>query len=179
MHGPATKRARLAFAPVLSLWREASMVGELWGEANMHSVKSASVFAGVLLAGTSLATGAALAANPVNWTGFYVGAQAGYSNLNSVETFGDSPTSAYTLGGNGASVGVFGGYDFQVGSMFVLGVDGEVNWENAATQDDTKLSASRKTSRPGARRSAPSSGSSSAHRCCCLRPRATQKPASI
>jgi outer membrane immunogenic protein len=107
---------------------------EFWGRT-MRSVKSAFAIAGVVLAGTSFATGAALAAN---WTGFYAGAQGGYSNLTDSEGNDNYPVPTVAYGGNGASIGVFAGYNYQLGNLFVLGVDGEVNWENAASQFDLK-----------------------------------------
>ena len=88
----------------------------------------------------------AAAALPRDWTGFYVGALAGgafggssqgYSasstflsaNLPSLLPFADAAGSQ-SLGLRGADIGVETGYDWKVGSGFVLGVAGDLSWSN-------------------------------------------------
>lgn len=57
----------------------------------------------------------------ISWTGFYVGATAGYNFFTNVVS-GAKP--------NGASLGLRAGYDYQIAPSFVLGVlvDGEVDF---------------------------------------------------
>jgi outer membrane immunogenic protein len=65
------------------------------------------------LGGLLFAPVAALAAGTVDWTGLYVGAQAGVNDVSSDHT---SSEKALTLG-------VLGGYDFQLSENFVAGGD--------------------------------------------------------
>ncbi len=62
-----------------------------------------------------------------NWSGFYVGAQAGYGwgNTNRTYTDGYSPP---TLNINGWVLGGYLGYNFLVSPSFLLGIEGDINW---------------------------------------------------
>ena len=96
----------------------------------------------VLLATVSvLALGdtAAVAAppTPMTWTGFYVGAQGGFAaNRGSFTPLGpDIPDSlvlgqSYTANRTGATLGVLGGYNYQMAN-YVFGVEGDWNWVGA------------------------------------------------
>ena len=65
-----------------------------------------------------------------NWTGFYVGLNAGYGFGTSTWTFPavDCPNQA------GFLVGGTLGYNYQVGS-FVFGVEGDYDWSNVKGSD--------------------------------------------
>lgn len=75
-----------------------------------------------------------------DWTGAYIGAQAGVLSLTTSEDYDPSYTTPYDpyweMGAVGASVGVFAGYDYQVSDLFVLGLSGEVNLDNALIKYD-------------------------------------------
>lgn len=76
------------------------------------------------------------AAPGIDWTGLYLGVQAGVANLTGDEDYND-PFYQYnpyaTLDGFGATLGAFAGYDIQIGDQFVLGIGGEVNWSNVSS----------------------------------------------
>jgi outer membrane immunogenic protein len=81
----------------------------------------------LLLAGaTTLIAGTAIAAPPTyNWTGFYVGANAGggvITGYTTNEDYGSISTSDW-----GALVGATGGYNFMFGSFFV-GPEVDIAW---------------------------------------------------
>jgi outer membrane immunogenic protein len=104
----------------------------------MKSITGAILAALALLAGSSASQAADLrrpvykSAQPYsvayyNWSGFYVGANAGYGFGNSQWT---DPSTAITTGNfktNGAVFGVTAGYNYQMGSV-VLGVEGDYDW---------------------------------------------------
>lgn len=75
-----------------------------------------------------------------DWTGAYIGVQAGVISLTTVEDYDpaySTPVDPYwELGAYGGTVGFFAGYDFQVDDMFVLGISGEVNLDDAAIDYD-------------------------------------------
>ena len=83
---------------------------------------------------------AALAGDPNNWTGAYVGAHAGYgwsawdgkqeyTDAASVPLvpFGPFDTSSHTINANGALAGGEIGYNYQIGRV-VVGVEGDGSW---------------------------------------------------
>lgn len=83
---------------------------------------------------------AALAGDPNNWTGAYVGAHAGYgwsawdgkqeytdAALVPLAPFGPFDTSSHTINANGALAGGQIGYNYQIGSV-VVGVEGDGSW---------------------------------------------------
>jgi outer membrane immunogenic protein len=80
---------------------------------------------------------------PVNWSGFYVGGNAGYgwsdpttttSNNNYVTAFNSSVfvplnPGQYTIKNNGGIAGIQAGYNYQI-SRTVLGIESDFNWSN-------------------------------------------------
>ena len=99
------------------------------------------IAASLVLACSFLPPAVALAGSPSNWSGSYIGVQAGYNSLSDSEDYspgsGYAPKNPYEVfGGSGASLGVFAGYNYQLDRMFVLGVDGEVSWDNAVVHYD-------------------------------------------
>ena len=120
----------------------------------MNLRRCSAVAAGIFLAATG-AVGAAEAADiaPASdlWTGFYVGAQAGYlqgtgSNADlcvSANVEGPTegclgsgeigPTGGFDIGDNnmdGVTAGGYIGYNYRIDSI-VLGLEGDFNWDNA------------------------------------------------
>ena len=81
-------------------------------------------------------------AGPVvsDWTGPYVGIQAGVISLTTSEDYDPSYMTPYDpyweLGAYGGTVGLFAGFDYQIDEMFVLGISGEVNLDNVAIEND-------------------------------------------
>ena len=75
-----------------------------------------------------------------DWTGPYVGIQAGVISLTSVDDFDPSyqtPTDPYyNSGAFGGTVGVFAGYDLEISDVFVLGLSGEVNLDNVLVEQE-------------------------------------------
>ena len=69
-----------------------------------------------------------LRASVSDWTGVYVGGQIGMSCFEATFTDND-PASAdpFNFGGCAGMGGVYGGYNYQVGSNFVIGLEGEYN----------------------------------------------------
>jgi opacity protein-like surface antigen len=86
----------------------------------------------LLAVGVSMAalTGSASGAG---WTGLYLGVQGGIETLKGDEAYvsGERYGDWEAIGG---TVGVFGGYDVQIGGSFVLGIGGEINWVSASAQ---------------------------------------------
>ena len=63
-----------------------------------------------------------------DWTGVYVGAQLGVACFESTYTDTDPATvDPFNFGGCAGMGGVYGGYNYQVGSNFVFGIEGEYN----------------------------------------------------
>lgn len=58
-----------------------------------------------------------------SWTGFYLGAQAGYG-------WGRSKGAGFTANPKGALVGGYAGYNVQLDSSLVLGVETDFNWSD-------------------------------------------------
>jgi outer membrane immunogenic protein len=107
----------------------------------MTTVAVAAMSAGAQAADLMLdAPAAVMEAAVSNWTGPYIGIQAGVISLTSSEDYDPSyatPADPYwELGSYGGSVGVFAGFDYQVDDMFVLGISGEVNLDNVAIEYD-------------------------------------------
>jgi len=75
-----------------------------------------------------------------DWSGPYIGVQAGVVSLTTSENYDPEYSTPYDpyweLGGVGASVGLFVGYDVQLSDMFVLGVSAEGNYVNTAIEND-------------------------------------------
>jgi outer membrane immunogenic protein len=70
---------------------------------------------------------------PYNWTGFYVGINAGYDIGNTVidDKNCNFSCSSQTLSPSGFTAGGTLGYNYQIGST-VLGIEGDWNWINAS-----------------------------------------------
>jgi len=97
-----------------------------------------------LVAATLLFAGCAVEASPwvvevsplvpeFTWTGCYLGlgiggAWAHQTVANSGSVVGDQAPASGTLGGSSATVGVYGGCNWQFASAWVLGVEGEYSW---------------------------------------------------
>jgi outer membrane immunogenic protein len=66
-----------------------------------------------------------------NWTGFYLGGHAGYivanANANAVDTAAITATYGRMPAPQGGFAGLHGGYNFQLPSKFVLGVEASVD----------------------------------------------------
>lgn len=94
------------------------------------SIVAVLVFGGFAVAGDD--AGAALTGD--EWSGFYVGVQAGYVS-GSADLFSfDEGTPGYAIDDMSASGGVGGlyaGYNWPLGNNVVLGVVGEYNWTSA------------------------------------------------
>lgn len=116
---------------------------------NIHRL---SMLAGALLValpiGASAASAADVAAPAIDpWTGFYLGAQAGYLQGSDSNTdlclkatgFGHECVGRDINFGSaspdGVTVGGYLGYNHRI-QNFVLGVEGDVNWDNASGNND-------------------------------------------
>ncbi|MBN8998114.1 MAG: porin family protein [Rhizobiales bacterium] len=101
----------------------------------MLRIRTLSVAAGALALGTVPALPAdfsfdqpTLAAAPgFTWTGPYLGAIAGYGwgQFNVDRGIGSSAPNV-----SGFKLGAYAGYNFEMGNNVVLGVEGDVNWDN-------------------------------------------------
>jgi outer membrane immunogenic protein len=73
-----------------------------------------------------------------NWTGFYVGGSLGartsdvnWTSVSTTDGFPiDGPGNSASLGNTSARVGVYLGYNRQVSSLVVLGLEGDAAWAN-------------------------------------------------
>ncbi len=99
------------------------------------------VFATLALSGTLLSTQALAADMEVlpagDWTGFHVGIGGGYGGVNhrlalDAAGFGDL-VSFSGVGGEGGLFTVEGGYDYQIDSNFVLGIQGDYTFSGIGT----------------------------------------------
>ncbi len=109
-------------------------------------MKTAAIAISILIS-SSAAFAADLATKPIeptaplsafSWTGFYVGAQAGYtwttSKLNLIQPGHNvSPWATADLDTKGALLGAYGGYNYQFGNNIVLGFDADADWTDAKT----------------------------------------------
>src|SRR6478609_8294673 len=78
-----------------------------------------------------------IAAVPIfTWTGFYVGAQAGYSWGDNNNGFGIANSNVAFVGGTPFVVGGHVGYNAQFG-QFVVGVEGDLEWSDLGGSDST------------------------------------------
>jgi outer membrane immunogenic protein len=108
-----------------------------------HPLKTIALAAGVSLVALSTGFAADLGARPVykappapapmfSWTGFYIGAHAGYGwgNNDFTDTTGFvGPAGAtYGLDTDGFLGGVQAGFDYQFAPNWVLGIEGQVSW---------------------------------------------------
>jgi outer membrane immunogenic protein len=78
---------------------------------------------------------AAFAAPAYNWTGFYVGAHAGYGWADH-HVADDNPTVAYDLDPDGFVGGAQAGFDYQFGH-FLVGIEGDISWTDMNTRGPT------------------------------------------
>ena len=107
----------------------------------MFAWGKSALIAGALVSGSVLASASALAAPPVyNWTGFYLGANAGMSGANFKDTWSDA-TGVYSVDyghGAGFSGGGQAGFNVQMpGSNLVAGIEADFQGStlNAAYAD--------------------------------------------
>lgn len=102
-------------------------------------MKSLFATAAVLSLAVSSASAADLAARPYtkapaysapiyNWTGLYIGAEAGYGWSKNPLAEVNSPLSLGTLKPNGALVGGVVGFNWQFAPNLVIGAEGSFNW---------------------------------------------------
>src|SRR5258705_8817521 len=81
---------------------------------------------------------APLAAPVLSWTGFYLGGHVGYlwgktrAEENGVVTEPGAPT-------NGVVGGVLGGYNVQINSYYVFGIEADFGWSNAHGTGDAVI----------------------------------------
>lgn len=93
----------------------------------------------LLLATSALALGAGTAAaqdQAYDWSGAYVGVQAGYAVGQSLYTNTDFPTEYVNYDPDGFFGGVYAGYNFQMSNNVVLGVDGDLNFTGIKGTND-------------------------------------------
>ncbi|MCP8940102.1 porin family protein [Alsobacter sp. SYSU M60028] len=99
--------------------------------ASAMSLAALPAFAADLPARTAPIAPAPVMAPMYNWTGFYVGANAGYAWGSGDLTFINFPTtelgSGMSLDNDGFTAGVQVGYNYQI-NQFVLGVEADANW---------------------------------------------------
>ncbi|HTJ56792.1 MAG TPA: porin family protein [Devosiaceae bacterium] len=95
----------------------------------MRSAAKVAAMVGVVLLGAH--AGTAQAQDAVDWTGPYVGAQANLLAEKSLEQgwFPDT-----LLGDMGGGAGVFAGFNYQLNDHFVVGVEGEANFDSTTLQ---------------------------------------------
>lgn len=98
-----------------------------WGRTVLATV------AVCLVGSTAQAQDAFWANTPVasNWTGFYLGAQAGLIGMKSHEKGTAVPAGEALLGDIPVTGGVFGGFHFQQTDWWVWGLDAELNYQPA------------------------------------------------
>jgi opacity protein-like surface antigen len=68
------------------------------------------------------------------WTGYYAGVQADLLATKSLEEAEPALTAPTLLGDMGGGGGVFAGYDYQLGNIFVAGVLGEFNLDSTGLE---------------------------------------------
>jgi len=111
----------------------------------LSTIFAAGTLASVLMMGTALAADPILPApvyDPIaevasDWTGFYIGASLGgvWADANATgEPFVSPETIDETA--EGFAAGIYAGYNWQLSDMFVLGVEGEVSWNDIAFSAD-------------------------------------------
>ncbi|MCP8940101.1 porin family protein [Alsobacter sp. SYSU M60028] len=110
--------------------------------ASVMSLAALPAFAADLPARTAPVAPAPVMAPMYNWTGFYIGANAGYTwGSGDVSVVGDStfisnlnavgaPTKG-SLDPGGFTLGLQAGYNYQV-NQFVMGVEADANWVDAS-----------------------------------------------
>lgn len=119
----------------------------------LRSAAVSALLAATLHVAAQPALSADLTATPADpWTGFYIGAQAGYmegsgdpeicSTVAGVDRDCTGRASDYGLGADnpsGGTAGAYLGFNYRIDSM-VLGIEGDVNWDGASV-DGVKGSA--------------------------------------
>jgi outer membrane immunogenic protein len=119
----------------------------------LRSAAVSALLAATLHVAAQPALSADLTATPADpWTGFYIGAQAGYldgagepeicSTVAGVDRDCTGLASDYGLGADnpsGGTAGTYLGFNYRIDSM-VLGIEGDVNWDDAS-DDGVKGSA--------------------------------------
>lgn len=98
----------------------------------MKSILLAAVAVTVLTTGAFAADSVADApiASTYDWTGAYIGAQAGYAAGGDVDHFweGGDPIWDYRLSSRGGFGGIFAGYNHQLDGGVVVGLEGDIGW---------------------------------------------------
>ncbi|WP_269931319.1 outer membrane protein [Aminobacter sp. HY435] len=85
----------------------------------------------------ALNVGSAVAQDRIyDWSGAYVGVQAGYAVGQSLYTNTDFPGEYVNYDPDGFFGGVYAGYNFQMSNGVVLGVDGDLNFTNIKGSND-------------------------------------------
>jgi outer membrane immunogenic protein len=89
----------------------------------------------------------------LNWTGYYIGANAGYGwgrwDSNSLSPiFPDGVTTSADPDVQGWFGGVTAGYNWQASQQWVLGVEGDFDWSGEKASDNSSSSTSSTTSAP-------------------------------
>jgi outer membrane immunogenic protein len=91
----------------------------------------------LVAAALALSAGTAVAQDQVyDWSGAYIGAQAGYAVGESLYTNSDFPTEYVNYDPDGFFGGVYAGYNFQMSNNVVLGVDGDLNFTGIKGTND-------------------------------------------
>lgn len=94
---------------------------------------------GVLLTSHAYAADAVVEEVPVvasfDWSGFYVGLQAGYLASEFDITFPGNPEFATKPDNDGFVGGIYGGYNYQFSNNWVIGAEGEFNGASADGDD--------------------------------------------
>ncbi|MCP8940099.1 porin family protein [Alsobacter sp. SYSU M60028] len=98
--------------------------------ASVMSLAALPAFAADLPVRTAPVAPAPVYAPLYNWTGFYIGANAGYAWGNS-DVVDLALGTKYSLDPGGFTAGLQAGYNYQV-NQFVLGVEADANWIDAS-----------------------------------------------
>lgn len=117
--------------------------------ASALSLAALPAFAADLPARTAPVAPAPVAAPAYNWSGFYVGANAGYAwGSSDVQVYGNAASALsaaglatkYSPDVDGGSFGVQAGYNYQI-NQFVLGVEGDIDglWTNGSRNFSGRL----------------------------------------
>ena len=93
-----------------------------------------SIAAMAAISGSAMAGGdiAPVAPAPMDsWSGFYLGAQAGYIWGDADTSYNDG-TSSISQNVDGFAGGLYGGYNWLLQNDFLIGLEGDINWANGS-----------------------------------------------